>query len=507
MDCRYGNSYRARVRRRPSGDPRRHATIRQVLVSDVEDFMPAMATDDAPPERSEAWRRYPFDLIPNDTQFRFPSAEASHADCQSDTWFIAGELVAKTSGRQFAFLTIFNKNRPGGSVVADFYTMALFDLDDGTYATYTDYDMPPTNMAPGSVHKLSTSTSQLDLTFESSAGRATWKAQRDDRGRLEPYTYGVALVGTDRSGAVMALRLDVSPTRAPVPVGASTHNGRFACLGQPETFSYFQTGMVMSGELRWGEVSEEVFGTAGHIDRQWFPLYVGGGGTGGEQRAISHEWRTIHLDNGVDFVGWRQFDRKRHNALRPFSGATVTYAEPGCAPECVEDVEVHTTSHVRWPESVHQLVRPPMDARYVPDRHHLSSATLDLELTGEPLVALPAHALPIEYMEGPFRFHGTMRGKPVSGFGISERSMALYHDWELVDVLATAVEHLQPPSDQLSAMVAALRPIVDAERRREALYHLESAIRPILDELPAASRDELARIVVDLVTALSADAG
>ena len=457
--------------------------------------------------RWEAWRRYPFELIASDTQFTFPGAEASHTDCQSDTWFIAGELTAKESGRQFAFLTVFNKNRPGGSVVADFYTMALFDLDDSTYATYTDYDMPPQNMAPGSVHKLSAATRQLDLAFESSAGRATWKAHRDDRGQLEPYTYDLALVGTDQSGAAMALRLDVSPTRAPVPVGASTYNGRFECLGQPETFSYFQTGMVMSGELRWGEVTEAVFGTAGHIDRQWFPLYVGGGGTGGEQRAISHEWRTIHLDNGVDFVGWRQFDRKRRNALRSFSGATVTYAEPGSAPECVEDVEVHTTSHVRWPESVHQLVRPPVGARYLPDRHHLRSATLDLELTGEPLVALPAHALPVEYMEGPFRFHGTMRGNPVSGFGISERSMALYRDWELVEVLEAAVEHVQPPCDQLSSTVAALRPIVDAERRREALAFVDAAIRPVLDELSAASKDELVRIVDDLAAALSVDAG
>jgi len=59
---------------------------------------------------------------------------------------------------------------------------------------------------------------------------------------LLPYTYDVTLVGIDQSGAEMELRLDVSPTRPPVPVGAATHNGRFRCLAQPETFSYFQTG-------------------------------------------------------------------------------------------------------------------------------------------------------------------------------------------------------------------------------------------------------------------------
>jgi hypothetical protein len=41
-------------------------------------------------------------------------------------------------------------------------------------------------------------------------------------------------------------------------------------------------------------------------------------------------------------------------------------------------------------------------------------------------------------MEGPYRYHGTLRGKPVSGFAFYERSLALYRDWELDDVLAAA---------------------------------------------------------------------
>lgn len=475
-------------------------------MSDAENPTPTVAGDH-PLEPHDSWRRYPFELVPGDTEFVFPGAEACHEACQSDTWFLAGELTANDSERRFAFLTIFNKNRPGGSLVADFYTLAVFDLDDGTYATYTDYDMPPKNLAPGVVHKLATSINHLDLVFESGAGPATWRARRDSQGQLIPYGYDVALRGTAETGAPMALRLEVSPTRAPVPVGASAYNGRFECFGQPETFSYFQTGMVMSGELRWGDVSHEVSGTAGHVDRQWFPLYAGGGGTDGNPRAISHEWRTIHLDNGVDLVGWRHFDRTRRNALRPFTGATVIYAEAGTVPECVEDVEIYTTSYVRWPETVRQLIPPPVTARYVPDRHHLSSATLELELTGEPLVALPAHSLPIEYMEGPFRFHGTMSGIPVTGFGISERSLALYRDWELVEVLATAVEQLQLPSSQMLSVVEELRPVVDAGRLHEALSYLERTIRPLLDELPTASKEQLARIIDDLAATLSAKPG
>ena len=99
------------------------------------------------------WRSYPFQLVPGDPQLDFPAAEGQHPGQESDTWFIAGELAAAETDRSFAFLTIFNRNRPGGSVVADFYTFALFDLDTGEYGTYTDYDMPPASMEPGASPK------------------------------------------------------------------------------------------------------------------------------------------------------------------------------------------------------------------------------------------------------------------------------------------------------------------------------------------------------------------
>ena len=424
--------------------------------------------------------RYPFQLVPGDPEFTFPAAEGIHPHCQSDTWFIAGELTGTASGRKFAFLTIYNQNRPGGTIVADFHTMAMFDLDGGTYGTFTDYDMPPKNMEPGTVHKMSAATGHLELRFDTRVGQSTWTARRNGDGDLVPFGYDLDLVGVDQFDAPMRLRLEVSATRPPVPVGASTHNGRFQCLAQPETFSYFQTGMAMNGTLTWGATTEEVSGTSGHVDRQWFPLPAGGGGTGGDPRAISYEWRTIHLDNGADVVAWRQFDRRDRNSPRPFTGATVCYQD-GRAAECAEDIAVRTESYVRWPESVRQLIRPPVTARWMPDRHTFTSASLELELRGTPLVDAPAHALPVEYMEGPFLFEGTMRGRPVRGFGISERSLALYRDWELVEVLATT---------GLSATADALRPLVAEGRRTEALELLRHGDAgdhvQLVDDLAAA---------------------
>ncbi|MGO4446791.1 lipocalin-like domain-containing protein [Mycobacterium sp. 2YAF39] len=436
--------------------------------------------------QSDDWRRYPFRLVPGDPALDFPAAEADHPDCESDTWFLAGELTGE-SGRGYAFLSIFNKNRPGlGDIVADFYTFALFDLDAGTYGTYTDYDMPPANMQPGAVVKMSVAGDCLDLTYACDAGRSVWHTCRDEQGELVPYTYDVTFVGTDHAGESMRLDLHVTPSRAPVPLGADAHNGKIECFGQKDTYSYLQTGMTMTGTITWGSMSESVSGSAGHVDRQWFPLIANSGGAGGDVRWRAHEWRTINLDNGVDLSVWRQFDRTDHNALQPFSGATTCSPEGGADPEFADDVEVSIETYVRWPESVRTLTRPPAAARYLPDRHRLTSRALDLDLTGEPLVPAPAHGLPLEYMEGPYHYRGTLHGEPVSGFAFYERSLALYKDWELVDVLASVVGDTR---------VATLRELIDSGRRDEAVAHLRT-------DMPT-SDPRTAQLVDDLVLSLS----
>jgi predicted secreted hydrolase len=381
------------------------------------------------------WRRYPFELVPGDPHFVFPAAEANHPTCESDTWFLAGELDAD-DGRRFAFLTIFNKNRPGQAIVADFYTLALFDLDNGSYGTYTDYDMPSTNKKADVPPKLAVADDHLDMTYASRAGAASWRTCRDEAGDLQPYTYDVSFCGTDQDGDEMLLNLHVTPSRAPVPLGAAAYNGVIECFGQASTYSYFQTGMTMTGTLSWGSSQKKVTGTSGHVDRQWFPLVANNGGGTGDIRSRAHEWRTINLDNGVDMSVWRQFDRTNRNALQPFSGATTS--SPDADPEYADDIEVTVTSYVRWPENIRTLVPPASAVRYMPDRHRLTSSKLDFDLTGEPLVPAPGHGLPLEYMEGPYRYEGTFRGEQVSGFAFYERSLALYRDWELADVLAAA---------------------------------------------------------------------
>ena len=134
---------------------------------------------------------------------------------------------------------------------------------------------------------------------------------------------------------------------------------------------------------------------------------------------------SVRRDIEADYRAWLDAHVREILALPGFTGATVAYADPGREPVCVEDIDAVTQSYVRWPESVRQLMKAPIAARYLPDRHVFTSPSLGLELAGTPLVPVPAHALPVEYMEGPFHFVGTMHGQPVQGFGISEKTMPI----------------------------------------------------------------------------------
>jgi hypothetical protein len=174
---------------------------------------------------------------------------------------------------------------------------------------------------------------------------------------------------------------------------------------------------------------------------------------------------------------------------------TTSHPDPAVAPQCAEDVEVTVSSYVRWPETVRPLVPPVASARYLPDRHRITCATLQLDISGEPLVAAPAHGLPIEYMEGPYRYRGTLWGQPVTGFAFNERSLALYRDWELVEVLATTVANAQDAAPDLRAAAERLAPLVQAGRRGEAVE--------LLRGLPALENTSLATIISDLIDVLS----
>ncbi|MFE9324636.1 hypothetical protein ACIHDR_17335 [Nocardia sp. NPDC052278] len=240
-----------------------------------------------------------------------------------------------------------------------------------------------------------------------------------------------------------------------------------------------------------------------------FPAYAGVH-AGILARDRSHEWRSVNLDDGTDLSIWRQFDRTQRNSIQPFTG-TTRYIPDGNRTLYAPDLEITNTGYVKWPSAMSVLVPPPSPNRWMASEHTLRVPSMDLELRCVPFVQSPAHALPIEYMIGPVRWEGTLAGKPIAGVGFSERTLALYRNWELADVLRATVSGLPAEAFNASSPTpAALTDMVDAAlsgaERGDwvgVLTQCQTQLESAVATLNPPFRDQLTTLLADLAKAPS----
>jgi hypothetical protein len=148
---------------------------------------------------------------------------------------------------------------------------------------------------------------------------------------------------------------------------------------------------------------------------------------------------------------------------------------------------------------------------YFPNRHRLSSASLDLQLDVEPLVTAPLLAFPVEYMHGPALLSGTLAGQPIKGIGSFELTLHLYRDFELVTVLSDSVAHLPPaailpattPMEQVLTNVLKVREFVENGDSSSARATANEQLRVQLQTLAEPYRSEMLQILDDLIATLS----
>ncbi len=453
----------------------------------------------------ESWKAYPYALSPTDPELTFPAAEGDQG-AESNTFYVAGRLRGRESKREWAFLVIFTFNNVRQWLRADFYTLALFDLSSGAYGTFSEYDIPrPPRIRRG--YKLSVARGHLDVAFESAVGRSTWTTRRDANGELLPFAYHVSLAGRDAEGRAMQLDLDLDTFKPPMPVGGAEYAGVKTCMGQYGTHSYFQSDVRFRGTLAWGDVREEVDGDSGWIDRQWTPRYLG---VHSDRRntGYRHEWRQIHLDNGVEMSVWLHFDRHRHNRVIPFSGATA--AGPEHQVMATTEFQIDRLSYVRDPGAVRPQYPLGTGPKYLADRFRLRVPAWQLDVFSEPLVSAPAHCLPIDYWSGPTRVRGIMGGRPVNGFGFNERTLIFTRDFELLDVLRDSLRHLPPaacPADipgplGLANLAWEVDGFLSHRDRAGSRHHVQTRLRPLLERLDDSCRAHVLQIADDLVSVL-----
>lgn len=454
-----------------------------------------------------AWKQYPYSIGPGYPEMMFPAAEANHVSDESDSWFVTGKLTGQLTGKNYQFLTIFDKNKIA-AITFNLYQVSLFELDTGDYSTFTEYDL---SLVDSINTKLNYSNVTLDLSFKSMQGMATWHNVRYDNGTDRPFLYEVHLPGIDIQNRSFNVDLIIDPGKYPTAFGADRLKGVFTCFAQPNTHSYFQTGLKMFGNITFNKVTEPVIGTMGHLDRQWFPLYTGILTPTGRQH--SHEWRQVNLENGIDLSIWRQFDRLSANKIIQDTG--ITFYLPDSSPYSGytnEDIEVEYISYAKFPSDIYKvLIPPPSKNIWMPSSHIITSKLLGMKLTCEYSIAKPAHALPVEYFDGPVTWTGTFQNQTVKGCGVFETTLGLYRDWELTTVLRDSVAHLPsssfngtgPDAATITTIIEYLNVYVDPnphkENRTLAKLYCDAKIRPALQTLiNAGDRAHVNEILDDL---------
>jgi len=453
------------------------------------------------------WKRYPY--VPDwgdPAWFTFPAVDGRRDDLGMATYFVDGFLRGAESGREYAFMTILTDMLVlGRRIRASFYTFALYDLAARHYGTYTDYDFP----VPPRVrrrYKLDAGRGHLALRYAASAGPVRWENQRRPDGALAPFAWSLELRGRDHHGAAMALTLDVDATRPPAPLGGRLLGGEMMFLGLPSTYSYFQSGLRMGGELAWGDRREAVAGDVGWIDRQWavhdFSRHQ-------DRRSARYrsEWRVMQFDNGWDMSCFHQYLRPARNAVVPWSGLSAQGPAPSYELAATTRVELDVPEFIRSPGVVRGRELLTEGPRYFPYRYRLVAPELGVDVAATPCIDAPAHDLPIEYWTGPVRIVGRVQDAPASGLGFDERSRPWVRGFEIAEAVRRTIEHL-PELEPAARQTLAYRAWeVEALALRDpaaASAHVERRVRPLLADVPRPARERLVAMVHDLTHVLAA---
>src|SRR6266853_4667402 len=178
-----------------------------------------------------AWKRYPF--VPDwgdPNWFTFPACDGDARQLGVQTYFLDAFLRGRSTGTQYAFMTIFTDARVfNRQLRASFFTVALYDCDRRHYGTYTDFDFP-TNPEEGSGTKMQTTPDHLGLRYHASAGPCTWANAHHPDGSLRPFAWTMQLHGIDHHGARMQVDLEVEAARPPAPLGGRELGGEMMFL-------------------------------------------------------------------------------------------------------------------------------------------------------------------------------------------------------------------------------------------------------------------------------------
>jgi hypothetical protein len=384
----------------------------------------------------KSWKHYPFAREGTEQHFTLPAAEGWHSGHQSQSWTLEGHLIARESGRRYAFINVYNYNVMGRLLGFHWSLLHVTDVTNGKnhisrayhFRPFPDLFKPPFDIKQGN----------LDITYRPrGAGVSIWHTKKDVNGNLTPFEYRLEAFSTEMPSEPVVLKLDLEALKPPMVLGAMNYKGKVTMIGQPDTFSLAFPRLKLRGTIELAGKTENVEGI-GWAGLQWAPKHFGS--KNHPLKRIKHEIYFVHLSNGWDFSFWRQYDTFRCNRLLPFSGITAL----------LEDNTMTTTnnytfepiSYLRNPGTARPLLRTAPKTHYFTHAAKLTIPEWDAEMIISPLTENNTLSLFVEYLIASTEITGKVRGQEVCGVGLTEHTKIWHEKHEYVTMIRNTLTNL-----------------------------------------------------------------
>ncbi|MCP4309786.1 MAG: T9SS type A sorting domain-containing protein [Bacteroidetes bacterium] len=327
---------------------------------------------------AQNWKQYPY--TPEGSIISFPTDEGRHVEEPVEWWYMSGHLTGQESGIPYSFMVSYFYYPAYGfdgfrilNIARD-DTGEFFSDAQGLYYTTIGTD------------SLNIQARLMNDTVE------WWTSRTDTLGNAIPFEYEVFASSTQ--GGLDFLS---ESSKNPLILGDS---GYFNQGASSYTYYYSFTENKINGTIRFGELTEEVSGTA-WIDKQYGDFLPSP-----DQR---YEWLSVNLSNGMDFVLWNLFNGQKQSPDQPEYRHISIW----------EDTATQYTMHEFELERLTFAYMPDNEMCYA-QQWHLTCPTNQIDLLITTVNTHEDIKLPFRFYEGATTVTGTVNGVAVTGRGFAE---------------------------------------------------------------------------------------
>jgi len=334
----------------------------------------------------------------------FPRDLGPHNDYQTEWWYYTGNLET-ADGRPFGYqLTFFRR--------------ALTPADSEQSVEGSDAPIQPStfSLQPSASSWRANQVYLAHFTISDITDEAFYPAERFSRGaaglagaQADPYRVWLedwsaeevapGVVRLQASTEEVALDLTLTQTLPPVLHG---NEGLSPKGPEPGNASYYYSIVQQetAGSVTVRGQRYDVMGVSWK-DHEYSTSALSPG-------AIGWDWFSLQLDNGAALMFFQI--RREDGTLEPFSGGSFI----------TPDGEVRPLGLDEWQLEVADTWTSPTSGAEYPAGWRIRIPSLDLELSGQPLMANQELNVSNVYWEGAVSFGGTIGGQPVSARGYIE---------------------------------------------------------------------------------------